>query len=65
MERDNPPTVELTDEELSKASGGSNALIDAFTQGFQKGLTEGAPPENSKKQADALKGFEQMLQELP
>jgi hypothetical protein len=42
MERDKTPTVDLTDQELEQASGGSNPLIDAFVQGIQKGSTEGA-----------------------
>ena len=61
MVRDKPLTVDLADEELAKVSGGSNALIDAFTQGFQKGLTEGAPPEGQTK---ALNTFERVLNKV-
>jgi hypothetical protein len=56
-------TDALLDDELAAVSGGDKA--DLVAQAKQNALEQQQTDMENKKQADALKGFQQALQELP
>jgi hypothetical protein len=57
---------ELSSEELDAVSGGDKAATDAMIKQAQADAQEAVQrDQENKKQADAVKGFQQMLQELP
>ena len=56
-------TDALSDDQLAAVSGGDKA--DLAAQAKQNALEQAQKDLEDKKQGDALKGFQQALQELP
>jgi hypothetical protein len=53
---------ELTDEELAFATGGANALIHAFVQGFNNGLSSAPAPAPTPAPSSGGGGYKDWIE---